>query len=143
MPDTMVTVVGNLTAAPELKYTKSGVAVTEFTVASTPRRKENGEWVDGEPLFILCKLWREAAENSAESLDKGTRVVVMGKLVTRSYENREGVKRSSLELNVDELGVSLRYATAKPVKAANKPRPADQPKHEAADAWAGDDDAPF
>lgn len=144
MPDTMITLIGNLTADPELKYTKGGDAVAEFTVASTPRTKRNGEWVDGDTLYVLCKVWREHAENCAESLVKGTRVVVLGKLVQRSYETRDGVKGKALELNVDELGASLRYATAKPVKASRPSRqPEPKPGREAQVEWVDTDDAPF
>lgn len=144
MPDTTITLIGNLTADPELKYTKGGDAVCEFTVASTPRTKKNGEWVDGDPLFVLCKVWREHAENCAESLVKGTRVIVFGKLVQRNYETRDGVKGKALELNVDELGASLRYATAKPVKAARQSRSVPTaPGHEAETAWLDTDDVPF
>jgi single-strand DNA-binding protein len=96
MPDTTITLIGNLTADPELKYTKGGDAVCEFTVASTPRTKKGGEWVDGDTLFVLCKVWREHAENCAESLVKGVRVIVFGKLVQRSYETRDGNKGKSL-----------------------------------------------
>ncbi|MTD55698.1 single-stranded DNA-binding protein [Amycolatopsis pithecellobii] len=112
--DTVITVVGNLTADPELRFTPSGVAVANFTVASTPRAfdKATGEWKDGEPLFLRCNVWKSAAENVAESLTKGTRVIVTGRLQQRSYE-KDGEKLTSYELTVDEIGPSLRYATAK------------------------------
>lgn len=115
MTDTVITVVGNLTAAPELRFTASGAPVANFTVASTPRTfdRQTNEWKDGEALFLRCSIWRDAAENVTESLDKGTRVVVQGKLKQRSYETREGEKRTVVELEVDEIGPSLRYATAK------------------------------
>lgn len=113
--DTTVTVIGNLTADPELRFTPSGAAVANFTVASTPRTfdRQSNEWKDGDTLFLRCSIWREAAENVAESLTKGTRVIVSGRLVQRSYETREGEKRTVYELQVDEVGPSLRYASAK------------------------------
>lgn len=112
--ETLITVVGNLTADPELRFTSSGAAVASFTVASTPRSfdRQSNEWKDGETLFMRCSLWRDAAENVAESLTKGTRVIVTGRLVQRSFETREGEKRTVVELQVDEVGPSLRYATA-------------------------------
>ena len=112
--ETPITVVGNLTADPELRFIQSGAAVVNFTVASTPRTfdRQSGEWKDGDTLFMRCSLWREAAENVAESLTKGTRVIVTGRLVQRSFESN-GEKRSVVELQVDEVGPSLRYATAK------------------------------
>ncbi len=113
--DTVITVVGNLTDDPELRFTPSGAAVARFRVASTPRflDKQSNEWKDGEPLFLSCTVWRQAAENVAESLGRGARVVVQGRLRQRSYETREGEKRTVIELEVDEIGPSLRYATAK------------------------------
>lgn len=113
--ETVITVVGNLTADPELRFTPSGAAVASFTVASTPRTfdRQANEWKDGETLFLRCSVWREAAENVAESLTKGTRVIVQGRLVQRSFETREGEKRTVVEMQVDEVGPSLRYATAK------------------------------
>lgn len=113
--DTTITVVGNLTADPELRFTPSGAAVASFTVASTPRTfdKASGEWKDGEALFLRCNIWRQAAENVAESLTRGSRVIVSGRLKQRSYETREGEKRTVIELEVDEVGPSLKYATAK------------------------------
>jgi single-strand DNA-binding protein len=118
--DTTITVVGNLTADPELRFTPSGAAVATFTVASTPRSfdKASGEWKDGEALFLRCNIWRQAAENVAESLTRGTRVVVQGRLKQRSYETREGEKRTVVELEVEEVGPSLKYATAKVNKAS-------------------------
>ncbi|MEE2060230.1 MULTISPECIES: single-stranded DNA-binding protein [Rhodococcus] len=117
--DTVITVVGNLTADPELRFTPSGAAVANFTVASTPRMfdRQSNEWKDGEALFLRCNIWREAAENVAESLTRGSRVIVQGRLKQRSYETREGEKRTVVELEVDEIGPSLRYATAKVTKA--------------------------
>jgi single-strand DNA-binding protein len=113
--DTIITVVGNLTADPELRFTPSGAAVANFTVASTPRMfdRQSNEWKDGEALFMRCNVWRQAAENVAESLTRGARVVVTGRLKQRSFETREGEKRTVVELEVDEIGPSLRYATAK------------------------------
>src|SRR5438105_2664587 len=113
--DTVITVVGNLTADPELRFTPSGAAVASFTVASTPRTfdRASGEWKDGDALFMRCSIWRQAAENVAESLTRGTRVVVQGRLRQRSFETKEGEKRTVIELAVDEIGPSLRYATAK------------------------------
>jgi len=118
--DTVITVVGNLTADPELRFTPSGAAVANFTVASTPRTfdKNSGEWKDGEALFLRCSVWRQAAENVAESLHKGYSVIVQGRLKQRSYETKEGEKRTVYELDVDEVGPSLRWATAKVTKAS-------------------------
>ena len=112
--DTQITVIGNLTGDPELKFIQSGAAVVNFTVASTPRTfdRQSNEWKDGDTLFMRCSLWREAAENVAESLTKGMRVVVVGRLVSRSWE-ANGEKRTVMELQVDEVGPSLRYSTAK------------------------------
>ena len=113
--ETVITVVGNLTGDPELRFTPSGAAVASFTVASTPRTldKATNEWKDGEALFLRCSIWRQAAENVAESLQKGMRVVVQGRLQQRSYDTKEGEKRTVIELQVDEIGPSLKYATAK------------------------------
>ncbi len=118
--DTVITVIGNLTADPELRFTPSGAAVANFTVASTPRTfdRQANEWKDGEALFLRCAIWREAAENVAESLTRGARVVVSGRLKQRSFETKEGEKRTVVELDVDEIGPSLRYATAKVTKAS-------------------------
>jgi single-strand DNA-binding protein len=113
--ETPITVVGNLTADPELRFTPSGAAVANFTVASTPRTfdKNTNEWKDGEALFLNCSVWRQAAENVAESLVRGSRVIVSGRLKALSYETREGEKRTVFEIDVDEIGPSLKYATAK------------------------------
>ncbi len=113
--ETVITVIGNLTADPELRFTPSGAAVANFTVASTPRTldKQSGEWKDGEALFMRCNIWRQPAENVAETLTRGMRVMVTGRLRQRSFETREGEKRTVVELEVDEVGPSLRYATAK------------------------------
>jgi single-strand DNA-binding protein len=112
--DTTLTVIGNLTADPELRFTPGGAAVSSFTVASTPRifDRESGEWKDGEALFLRCNIWRQAAENVAESLTRGARVIVNGRLKQRKFETREGEKRTVIELDVEEIGPSLRYATA-------------------------------
>lgn len=160
--DTTITVVGNLTADPELRFTPSGAAVANFTVASTPRiyDRQSGEWKDGEALFLRCNIWREAAENVAESLTRGSRVIVTGRLKQRSFETREGEKRTVVEVEVDEIGPSLRYATAKVNKASrsggggfgggSRPAPAGAP---ADDPWGSapasgslggsDDEPPF
>ena len=113
--ETALTVVGNLTNDPELRFTPSGAAVANFTIASTPRTfdRQSNEWKDGETLFLRCSVWREAAENVAETLTKGTRVVCQGRLSSRSYETKEGEKRTVTELEVEEIGPSLRYASAK------------------------------
>jgi single-strand DNA-binding protein len=113
--DVTITVIGNLTDDPELRFTPSGAAVAKFRVASTPRflDRTTNEWKDGEPLFLTCNVWRQAAENCAESLQRGARVIVSGRLRQRSYETREGEKRTVMELEVDEIGPSLKYATAK------------------------------
>jgi len=113
--ETIITLIGNLTGDPELRFTPSGAAVANFTVASTPRTfdRQTQEWKDGEAMFINCAAWRNLAENVAESLTKGSRVIVSGRLRSRSYEGREGEKRTVFEIEVDEIGPSLRYATAK------------------------------
>ena len=165
--DTTITVVGNLTADPELRFTPSGAAVANFTVASTPRiyDRQSGEWKDGEALFLRCNIWREAAENVAESLTRGSRVIVTGRLKQRSFETREGEKRTVVEVEVDEIGPSLRYATAKVNKASrsggggggfgggSRPNPAQQSSGPGDDPWGsapasgsfggGDDEPPF
>ena len=118
--ETPITVVGNLTADPELRFTPSGAAVANFTVASTPRTfdKQSNEWKDGEALFLNCSVWRQAAENAAESLQRGMRVIVQGRLKARSYETREGEKRTVFEIDVDEVGPSVKYATATVTKTS-------------------------
>ncbi len=117
--DTIITVVGNLTADPEMRYTQNGVAVANFTIASTPRTfdRASNEWKDGEALFLRASVWREFAEHVASSLTKGSRVVATGRLRQRSFETKEGEKRTSIELEVDEIGPSLRYATAAVTRA--------------------------
>jgi len=118
--DVTVTVVGNLTNDPELRFTPSGAAVASFTVASSPRvlDKATNEWKDGDPLYMRCSVWRQYAENVAETLTKGTRVIVTGRLKQRSYETREGEKRTVVEMDVEDVGPALRYATAKVTRAA-------------------------
>lgn len=118
--ETVITVVGNTTDAPELRFTPSGAGVANFTIASTPRvlDRQSGEWKDGEPLFLRCNAWRDLAEHVAETLTRGMRVIAQGRLKQRSYETKEGEKRTVYELEVDEIGPSLRYATATVTKAA-------------------------
>lgn len=120
--ETVITVVGNLVDDPELRFTPSGAAVAKFRVASTPRifDRQTNEWKDGEGLFLTCSVWRQAAENVAESLQRGMRVVVQGRLKQRSYEDREGVKRTVYELDVEEVGPSLKNATAKVTKTTGR-----------------------
>jgi single-strand DNA-binding protein len=118
--ETIITVVGNLTSDPELRYTQNGLAVANFTIASTPRNfdRASNEWKDGEALFLRASVWRDFAEHVAGSLTKGSRVIVTGRLKQRSYETKEGEKRTSIELEVDEIGPSLRYATAQVTRAS-------------------------
>lgn len=145
--ETSITIIGNLTADPELRFTPSGAAVAKFTVASTPRFFDKGanEWKDGDTLFLSCSAWRTMAENVAESLTKGARVLVSGRLKQRSYETKEGEKRTVYEVEVDDCGPSLQRATAKVTKTTgangggNASRPAEA---STADAWASED-APF
>ncbi|GHI88582.1 single-stranded DNA-binding protein [Streptomyces xanthophaeus] len=120
--ETVITVVGNLVDDPELRFTPSGAAVAKFRVASTPRTfdRQTNEWKDGESLFLTCSVWRQAAENVAESLQRGMRVIVQGRLRQRSYEDREGVKRTVYELDVEEVGPSLKNATAKVTKTTGR-----------------------
>jgi single-strand DNA-binding protein len=150
--ETVITVTGNLVDDPELRFTPSGLPVAKFRVASTPRTfdRDTQEWKDGESLFLTCSVWRQVAENVAESLQRGMRVIVQGRLKQRSYEDREGVKRTVYELDVDEVGASLKSATAKVTKnarggqgggwnggqqAKSAPPPVDDP-------WATNQDAP-
>ncbi|MEU8757806.1 single-stranded DNA-binding protein [Streptomyces sp. NPDC048659] len=120
--ETVITVVGNLVDDPELRFTPSGAAVAKFRIASTPRTfdRQTNEWKDGESLFLTCSVWRQAAENVAESLQRGMRVVVQGRLKQRSYEDRDGVKRTVYELDVEEVGPSLKNATAKVTKTTGR-----------------------
>ncbi|PPI61224.1 single-stranded DNA-binding protein [Rathayibacter sp. TRS19] len=118
--ETIITVVGNLTADPELRYTQGGLAVANFTIASTPRTfdRQANDWKDGEALFLRASVWREFAENVAGTLTKGSRVIATGRLKQRAYETKEGEKRTSIELEIDEIGPSLRYATAQVTRAS-------------------------
>ena len=163
--ETVITVVGNLTADPELRFTPSGAAVANFTVASTPRTfdRQSGEWKDGEALFLRCNVWRQVAENVAESLTRGSRVLVSGRLRQRSFETKEGEKRTVVELEVDEIGPSLRYATAQVTRTSgggggggggrgvssgqDEPWAPSAPASSGADVWntpgSYDDDTPF
>ena len=161
--ETIITVVGNLTADPELRYTQNGLPVANFTIASTPRNfdRQSNEWKDGDPLFLRASVWREFAEHVAGSLTKGSRVIATGRLKQRSYETREGEKRTSIELEVDEIGPSLRYATAQVTRAASggggrqdqswapsgDPEPWSTPGSTSNDSWAAPgaygDDTPF
>lgn len=145
MPDTTLTVVGNLTADPELRFTPAGAAVANFTIASTPRHfdKASGEFKDGEALFLRANVWREQAENVAESLVRGSKVIATGKLKSRSFETREGEKRTVMEIEVEEIGPSLRNATAKVNKASRSG--ASAPQQPAQAGWGNDagDEPPF
>ena len=155
--DIVITVVGNLTADPELRFTPSGAAVASFTVASTPRMldKATNEWKDGDAVFMRCSIWRQAAENVAESLQKGMRVIVTGRLKQRSYETREGEKRTVMEMEVDEVGPALKYATAKVNKVQRQgggfggdsggasSGPSDDPWASGPSGGAGFDEPPF
>lgn len=135
MADLTLTIVGNLTADPELRFTPSGAPVANFTVAHTPRIKQGDQWVDGEPTFLGCSVWREAAEHVAESLTKGMRVIVTGRLRSRSYDAKDGTRRTVMELDVEEVGPSLRFATARVTRAAGE-RPQQQQRKPADDPWA-------
>jgi single-strand DNA-binding protein len=154
--ETLITLVGNLTADPELRFTPSGAPVANFTVASTPRTldRASGEWKDGDAMFLNCAVWRQAAENVAESLTKGMRVIVQGRLKSRTYETREGEKRTVFEVDVEEIGPALKYATAKVTRNAggsgsgnfnggssgggsNWNRGGGQDRNSGADPWAG------
>ena len=142
--ETVLTIVGNLTAAPELRFTNSGIPVASFTVASTPRTfdKQANEWKDGEALFMRCSAWRDLAENVTESLAKGTRVIVQGRLQQRSYTDKEGNQRTAIDLQVDEVGPSLRYATAQPVRVASNGYQQNAPTRQAQQsqqAWSQND----
>ena len=149
--DTIITLVGNLVDDPSLRFAQSGAAVANFTIASTPRTfdKQSNEWKDGDTMFLNCSIWRQAAENVAESLTKGTRVIVQGRLKSRSYDDRDGNKRTVFEVEVEEIGPSLAWATAVVTRATGgavqsaPPRPAGRTP--AADPWAGiqQTEAPF
>ena len=151
--ETVITVVGNLTADPELRFTQNGLPVANFTIASTPRNFDRAanEWKDGDPLFLRASVWREFAEHVAGSLTKGMRVIAQGRLRQRSYQDREGNQRTAIELEVDEIGPSLRYATAQVTRAASTggsagaftPPAAGTPAAGAADVGAGWETAPI
>jgi single-strand DNA-binding protein len=136
--DTPITLVGNLTNDPELRFTPSGAAVAKFTVASTPRYmdRQTNEWKDGDTLFLQCQIWRQAAENVAETLTRGMRVIVSGKLKQRSYETKEGEKRTVFEVEVDEVGPSLRNATAKVTKTTKQGGGGFSAPAESSDDWS-------
>ena len=145
-----ITLIGNLTGDPELRFAQSGAAVANFTIASTPRAfdKTSNEWKDGDTMFLNCSVWRQAAEHVAESLTKGTRVIVQGRLKSRSYDDRDGNKRTAFEVDVEEIGPSLAWATAVVTRATGGGEPAPrQPagRTPAADPWAGiqQTEAPF
>lgn len=158
MTDTIITVVGNLTADPELRFTASGTPVANFTIASTPRTydRQTNEWKDGDTLFLRCSIWKDSAENVTETLTKGTRVIATGKLKQRSYTTRDGDNRTAIELEVDEIGPSLRYATAKITRTPRgsgsqqngyQPHQQSRPTSPAEDPWgsapAADQEPPF
>ena len=148
MNEPTITVVGNLTDAPELRFTPSGVAVANFTVAQTPRTfdKARSEYVDGDPLFLSCSVWKEYAEHVAETLTKGMRIIVHGRLKSRSYEARDGSRRTVFEVEVDEVGPSLRYATATITRTQNGQRPQQTQQQPVRDPWASPtstDEPPF
>ena len=148
MNEPTITVVGNLTDAPELRFTPSGVAVANFTVAQTPRTfdKARSEYVDGDPLFLSCSVWKEYAEHVAETLTKGMRIIVHGRLKSRSYEARDGSRRTVFEVEVEEVGPSLRYATATITRTQNGQRPQQTQQQPVRDPWASPtstDEPPF
>lgn len=139
--ETVITVIGNLTADPELRFAPSGAAVASFTIASTPRTldRSSNEWKDGDTLYLRCSLWRQAAEHASESLTRGSRVIAQGRLKQRSYETAEGDKRTVVELDVDDIGPSLRYATAKVTRSqrSSDDAVADDPWQQPVGAAAG------
>lgn len=151
--DTVITVVGNLTADPELRFTQSGTAVASFTIASTPRvfDRQSNEWKDGEALFMRCSIWRDAAENIASSLEKGSRVIAQGRLKQRSFTDKDGNNRTVIEMDVDEIGPSLKYAKAavtrikkgegskdsKPSQGSSKPKDEEEKKDASKEAVSG------
>ena len=136
--ETTITLVGNLTADPELRFTPNGAAVANFTVASTPRTfdRQANEWKDGDSMFLNCSVWRQYAENVAESLTKGQRVIVTGRLKSRSYETKEGEKRTVFEIDVDEVGPALRSATAKVTRTGSGSTAPPATTQPTADPWA-------
>ncbi len=135
--ETVITVLGNLVDDPELRFTPAGAPVARFRIASTPRTfdRQTNEWNDGESLFLTCSAWRALGENVAASLSRGTRVIVQGRLKQRTYEDREGAKRTVFELDVEDIGPSLKNATATVAKAGRSNTP-QQPQHTVADPWA-------
>lgn len=151
--ETVITIIGNLAADPELRFTPSGAAVANFTVASTPRSfdRQSGEWKDGEAMFLRCSIWRHAAENVAETLTRGMRVLVQGRLKQRSFETKDGGQRTVVELDVDEVGPSLRFATAQVHKVSrasasngdNATTAGDNPWDSGAPATGADEQPPF
>ena len=144
--DVTICITGNLTGDPELRFTPSGAAVANFTIASTPRTfdKQANEWRDGDPMFLGCSVWRQAAENCAESLTKGMRVIVQGRLKSRSYETREGEKRTVFEIDVEEVGPSLTWATARVTRSGQQQAKPRQQQRPAGDPWAARSaEAPF
>ena len=150
--ETVITVIGNLTSDPELRYTQNGLAVANFTIASTPKTldKQTNEWKDGEALFLRASVWRAYAEQVAGSLTKGSRVIAVGRLKQRSFETKEGEKRTSIELEIDEIGPSLRYATAQVTRVSRTGSPAPAAEQwaastpaAAADTWNTDSEEPF
>jgi single-strand DNA-binding protein len=143
--DTTITIVGNCCGDPELRYTPAGQAVASFTVASTPRHRDSqsGEWRDGDALFLRCNVWRQAAENVAESLTRGSRVIVQGRLRQRSYTTKDGEERTVYELEVDEVGPSLKWASAKITKTARSSGGNSGGAARADDPWASSDEPPF
>ncbi|MFF3061461.1 single-stranded DNA-binding protein [Streptomyces sp. NPDC057909] len=149
--ETLVTVVGNLTADPELRHTNSGIPVAGFTIASTPRvfDRDRSEFVDGEPLFLRCSLWRQAGENAAQSLTRGTRVIVTGRLKQRTFDDKEGIRRTTVEIDAEEVAASLAYATAKVTKTYHQgmpsqggPAPTASPVSDATSAQSSPSPAP-
>ena len=148
MNEPVITVIGNLTADPDLRFTPSGVAVANFTVAQTPRTfdKARSEYVDGDPLFLNCSVWKEYAEHVAETLTKGMRIIVHGRLKSRSYEARDGSRRTVFEVEVEEVGPSLRYATATITRTQNGQRPQQTQQQPGRDPWVSPtstDEPPF
>jgi single-strand DNA-binding protein len=149
--ETLVTVVGNLTADPELRHTSSGIPVAGFTIASTPRvfDRDRNEFVDAEPLFLRCSLWRQAGENAAQSLTRGMRVIVTGRLRQRTFDDKEGIHRTTVEIDVEEVAASLTYATAKVTKAYRQgmpsqsgPTPTTRPASDSTSAQSSSSPAP-
>jgi single-strand DNA-binding protein len=149
--ETLVTVVGNLTADPELRHTSSGIPVAGFTIASTPRvfDRDRNEFVDGEPLFLRCSLWRQAGENAAQSLTRGMRVIVTGRLRQRTFDDKEGIHRTTMEIDVEEIAASLTYATAKVTKTYRQgtpsqsgPTPTTRPASDSTSAQSSPSPAP-